>query len=135
MSAQLVKQTIDIGVVTTNKAAMVEFYGDLLGFPALGDVQMDGFVVSRFQVGDCVLKVLEFDEKPDSHAASGRLGASTGIRYWTISVSNLDELLEAITLAGQKIIEGPLEVRPGVSIALVTDPDDNIIEFVNRPAS
>jgi lactoylglutathione lyase len=133
--AQLVKPTIDIGIVTTNQEAMVDFYGNVVGFPALPDVPMDGFLVKRFQVGDCVLKIVTFDEKPGGTHAAGMLGDSTGLRYWTVSVSNLDEIIAAVEAAGQKVVEGPTEVRPGVTIVLVADPDGNLLEFVNRPAA
>lgn len=135
MTAQLVKQTIDIGIVTTNPEALTDFYGRVIGLPALADVPMDGFLVKRFQVGDCVLKIVTFDEEPGGRVVTGGLGDSTGLRYWTVSVSNLDQILAAVEAAGQKVIDGPTEVRPGVSIALVTDPDGNIVEFVNRPAA
>ncbi|NKY87592.1 VOC family protein [Nocardia veterana] len=134
MPAQLVKPTIDIGIVTTDSDALVDFYGNVIGFPALSDVPMDGFLVKRFQVGDCVLKIVQYVEEPAGRAVVGALGESTGLRYWTVSVSNLDELLTAVEAAGQKVVEGPTEVRPGVSIAIVTDPDGNLVEFVNRPA-
>ncbi|HWD03503.1 MAG TPA: VOC family protein [Amycolatopsis sp.] len=134
MGAQLVKPVIDIGIVTTNPGNMIDFYGKVLGFPALPDVPMDGFLVRRFQIGDCVLKIVTFDEKPGNNAATGMLGDSTGLRYWTVSVSNLDELLADFDTSGVRILAGPHEVRPGVSIVLVADPDGNIVEFVNRPA-
>jgi predicted enzyme related to lactoylglutathione lyase len=134
-TAHLVKPTIDIGIVTTNQEAMVDFYGNVVGFPALSDVPMDGFLVKRFQVGDCVLKIVAFDAQPAGTQVAGMLGDATGLRYWTVSVSNLDEILTAVQDAGQKIVEGPTEVRPGVWIVLVTDPDGNLVEFVNRPAA
>lgn len=133
MTAQLAKPTIDIGIVTTNRDAMADFYGKVVGFPALDDVPMGGFLVKRFQVGDCVLKIVEFEREPGGRAVAGALGDSTGLRYWTVSVSNLDEVLARIQAAGQQVIEGPTEIRPGVGIALVADPDGNIVEFVNRP--
>lgn len=135
MPLALVKPTIDLGIVTTDRAASKAFYGGTLGLPELGELRMDGFGISRFQVGDCVLKILEFDQPPAAKAAGGRLGEVTGIRYWTMSVSNLDEVLEACRAAGRPIAEGPTEIRPGVTIALVEDPDGNLVEFVNRPAS
>lgn len=133
-TARLVKPTIDIGIVTTNPEAMVDFYGNVLGFLPLPDVPMAGFLVKRFQVGDCVLKLAIFDTPPAAQHAAGPLNASTGLRYWTVSVSNLDEVLSAVRDAGQRVVQGPTEVRPGVSIAIVTDPDGNLVEFVNRPA-
>lgn len=134
-TAHLVKSTIDIGIVTVNQDAMVDFYGSVVGFPALPDVPMDGFLVKRFQVGDCVLKIVQFETEPGGRAVPGALGESTGLRYWTVSVDNLAEVLDAVRAAGQPVVDGPTEVRPGVSIALVTDPDGNLLEFVNRPAA
>jgi catechol 2,3-dioxygenase-like lactoylglutathione lyase family enzyme len=131
----LVKPTIDLGIVTTDRPASKAFYGGTLGLPELEELHMDGFSISRFQVGDCVLKILEFDQPPTAKAAAGGLGGAAGIRYWTVSVSNLDEVLEACRAAGRPIIEGPTEIRPGVAIALVEDPDGNLVEFVNRAAS
>jgi catechol 2,3-dioxygenase-like lactoylglutathione lyase family enzyme len=134
MPLALVKPTVDIGIVTIDRAASTAFYGGVLGLPELEPLRMDGFSISRFAVGDCVLKILEFDDVPKAKAPSGPLGSATGLRYWTISVSNLDEILDACRAAGRPIAEGPTEVRPGVSIALVEDPDGNLVEFVNRAA-
>lgn len=135
MGLELAKPTIDIGIVTTDRKASAAFYGDVLGLPRLGELRMDGFTISRFQVGDCVLKILEFDRPPAARVVRGGLGAATGIRYWTISVSDLDQVLADCRAAGRPIIDGPAQIRPGVSIALVEDPDGNIVEFVERPAS
>jgi catechol 2,3-dioxygenase-like lactoylglutathione lyase family enzyme len=132
---QLAKPSIDIGIVTEDADASAAFYGDVLGFPPLPDLRMDGFGIRRFQVGDCVLKILQFDRPPGRSAPAGGLGDATGLRYWTVSVTNLDEILDACRTAGREILEGPTELRPGVSIALVADPDGNIVEFVSRPAA
>jgi catechol 2,3-dioxygenase-like lactoylglutathione lyase family enzyme len=132
---ELAKPVIDIGIVTTDAEASAGFYGGVLGLAPLPDVGMDGFTIRRFQIGDCVLKILQFDSPPERSAAGGGLGDATGIRYWTVSVTNLDQVLDACRSAGRPIVEGPTEVRPGVSIALVADPDGNIVEFVNRPAA
>lgn len=133
MATILAKPTIDVGIVTKNKQALLDFYGEVVGFPTLPEVPMDGFVVSRFQVGDCVLKVLEYENPPAIEHSASELGDATGIRYFTVSVTNLDEILLRCKEAGRPLVDGPTEVRPGVTIALVSDPDGNILEFVNRP--
>jgi catechol 2,3-dioxygenase-like lactoylglutathione lyase family enzyme len=133
VAAVLAKTTIDIGIVTTDAAASAEFYGGTLGFPELASVAMDGFTVRRFQVGDCVLKILQYEEKPSATAPGGGVGDATGIRYWTISITNFDETLEACRRAGGTVLQGPTEVRPGVSIVLIADPDGNIFELAGRP--
>jgi lactoylglutathione lyase len=131
----LARPTVDLGIVTTDRTASRAFYGGTLGLPELDELRMDGFSISRFQVGDCILKILEFDQPPPGKAAPGGLAAATGIRYWTVSVSNLDEVLKACRAAGRPITDGPTEVAPGVVIVLVEDPDGNLVEFVSRSAS
>lgn len=132
MAVELAKPTIDIGIVSKDAEASAAFYGGVLGLPPLADVQMDGLLIRRFQVGDCVLKVLQYDTSPSRDGGGGALGAATGIRYWTMSVTDLDEVLKLCVNGGHPAIDGPNEVRPGVSIAFVADPDGNIVEFVGR---
>lgn len=135
MAVHLAKSTVDIGIVTTDRDASCAFYGEVLGLPSLDPVRMDRFSISRFAVGDCVLKILEFDTPPPAKAPDGGIGDASGIRYLTISVANLDEVLAGCRAANRPVIDGPTEIRPGVSIAFVQDPDGNIVEFVNRPAA
>lgn len=134
MAVELAKRTIDIGIVSKDAEASAAFYGGVLGLPSLADVKMDGFLIRRFQVGDCVLKVLQYDTTPSRDAGGGALASATGIRYWTVSVTDLDEVLKTCADGGYPAFDGPTEVRPGVSIAFVADPDGNIVEFVGRTA-
>jgi catechol 2,3-dioxygenase-like lactoylglutathione lyase family enzyme len=81
-----------------------------------------------------VLKLLTFEQEPAGRTVLGGLGATTGIRYWTVSVTHADEIVAAARAAGSEIVEGSTEVRPGVTITVVTDPDGNLVQFVDRPA-
>ena len=47
-----------------------------------------------------------------------------------MSVENLEDVVEAVRAAGQPIIWEPREVRPGVTVAMVEDPDGNWVEFI-----
>ncbi|MCR5980571.1 VOC family protein [Gordonia jinghuaiqii] len=133
MPIVLTKPTLDVGIVTTDPAPMVEFYGELLGLPRLDDIRMPGFTIIRFELGDVVLKVLEYDEKPGTPAATGGIGAGTGIRYITVSVEKIADALAACRASTTaSVLEEPVEVRPGAWIAFGTDPDGNVIEFVQR---
>ncbi|MCR8899751.1 VOC family protein [Gordonia sp. GONU] len=133
MTIVLTKPTIDVGIVTTDPGPMIEFYGELLGLPRLDDIAMPGFTIIRFEVGDVVLKVLVYDEKPTETAATGGIGAGTGIRYITVSVEKIADALAACRAsATASVLEEPVEVRPGAWIAFGADPDGNVIEFVQR---
>jgi predicted enzyme related to lactoylglutathione lyase len=65
-------------------------------------------------------------------AAPGGIQGATGYRYWTISISNLEEASKACEDAGYKVVVSPREIRPGVSIAIVEDPEGNWVEFLKQ---
>jgi predicted enzyme related to lactoylglutathione lyase len=45
---------------------------------------------------------------------------------------NLDELADACGTAGYKVLVSPRDIRPGVRIAIVEDPDGNNVEFLQQ---
>ena len=132
MGVQLTKQAIDLGIVTTNGLAMLGFYRDVLGFKYLREMPMPGGagVMHQLQCGDSVIKLVVMGQLPAAAAPGGIQGAS-GYRYWTITVSNMSELVQACAAAGHKVVMKERELRPGVKIAMVEDPDGNWVEFLS----
>ncbi|MDX1385542.1 MAG: VOC family protein, partial [Thermoanaerobaculia bacterium] len=70
------------------------------------------------------------DNAPAADAPPGGIAGAHGYRYWTISVSNLDELAAACEAAGYKLAITPREIRPGIKIAMIEDPDGNWVELL-----
>ena len=131
MGMTLTKQAIDLGIVTTNGAAMLAFYRDLLGLTLQGEMPMPGGVgvMHRLLCGDSLIKLVVLPAVPASAAPGGIQGAA-GYRYWTITISNLAEMVAACSAAGAKVVMAEREIRPGVRIAIVADPDGNWVEFL-----
>jgi len=131
MGIQLGKQAIDLGIVTTNGEAMLAFYRDVLGFKYLRDMPMPGGSGTMHQLmcGDSMIKIVVLPSTP-AVAAPGGIQGATGYRYWTITVTNMAELLAACADKGHKIIMKERELRPGVRIGMVADPDGNWVEFL-----
>ena len=131
MAMTLTKQAIDLGIVTTNGAAMLAFYRDLLGLKLQGEMPMPGGVgvMHRLLCGDSLIKLVVLPAVPASAAPGGIQGAA-GYRYWTITISNLGEMVAACSAAGAKVVMAEREIRPGVCIAIVADPDGNWVEFL-----
>ena len=131
MAMTLTKQAIDLGIVTTNGAAMLAFYRDLLGLKLQGEMPMPGGVgvMHRLLCGDSLIKLVVLPAVPASAAPGGIQGAA-GYRYWTITISNLGEMVAACQAAGAKVVMAEREIRPGVRIAIVADPDGNWVEFL-----
>ena len=132
MGVKLTKQSIDLGIVTTNGPAMLAFYRDVLGLPYQQEMPMPGGsgIMHRMQCGDSTIKLVVLGETPAAAAPGGIQGA-TGYRYWTISVSNLTELLQSCADQGHKVVVKEREIRPGVKIGIVADPDGNWVEFIS----
>jgi catechol 2,3-dioxygenase-like lactoylglutathione lyase family enzyme len=132
MGIALKKNSIDLGIVTTNGPAMLSFYRDTLGLQYEKEIPMPvgAGVMHRMYCGETLIKLVVQPSSP-AKAPPGGIGGATGYRYWTMTVSNLDEITEACQKAGAKIAIAPKEIRPGVRISMVEDPDGNWVEFLS----
>jgi catechol 2,3-dioxygenase-like lactoylglutathione lyase family enzyme len=55
-----------------------------------------------------------------------------GFRYLTFQITNIDEICSDCERAGITFELEKQELMPGVTIAMVLDPDGNVVEFVQR---
>jgi glyoxylase I family protein len=134
MGVQLSRSAIDLGIVVRDSRRSLAFYRDLLGFTHEGDMAMpvgSGGTMHRLRCGDSLVKLVKFDAVPEDSAPSGGIDAATGLRYLTIHVTNLDELVHKLSGAKVKVVVAATEIRSGVRIAMVRDPDGNLVEFVH----
>ena len=105
--------------------------GDTLGFKPAGDDSMPGGMhMWRLMCGTSMIKLVTFERTPQGEPAKGAIGKGFGYRYWTISVSNLGDVVAACEAAGHKVAVPATNIRPGVDIAIVEDPDGNWVEFL-----
>lgn len=132
MGVNLAKSSIDLGIVITDSEKAMAFYRDLLGFDHVADTPMPiggGGTMHRLMCGDSLIKLVKLNTDPPPTPAGGIAGA-LGLRYFTMQVTNLGELMAACEAAGVPIAVPESEIRPGVSIGMVEDPDGNWVEFV-----
>lgn len=131
MNTKLVKDAIDLGIITRDAGPMLAFYRDLLGLEHEATIPMpSGGDMHRLKAGNSIIKIVELARPPAADAVPGGIPGATGYRYWTLTVSNLDDVLDACSSAGFKVVVPAREVRPGVTIAIVEDPDSNWVEFL-----
>jgi glyoxylase I family protein len=131
MAIQITKDSIDLGLITLDAEPMLKFYRDTLGLAPDGDMAMPGGgQMTRLACGTTTLKIVVNGKTPRATAAPGGIGGSTGYRYFTISVSNLKEVTEACGEAGYKIAIPPTEIRAGITISMIEDPDGNWVELL-----
>ena len=132
MPLELSKSAVDIGIVIRDSDISLAFYRDLLGMRFEGTIPMPvgTGLMHRLWCGDSLVKLVRFDDVPDAANPAGGLGAATGFRYLTIHAANLTEMMAECEAAGVRILISVREVRPGVTIGMVEDPDGNVVEFV-----
>jgi len=131
MGIQLSKPALDVGIVTTNAERMMAFYSEVLGFTAEKPVVFPGVgTVNRLAVGESTLRIFAPDkELPAANTPNDSIYAAPGIRYLTLVMSNLDEVVDACREFGVNISRPVTEVRPGVFATTIQDPDGNWIEM------
>jgi glyoxylase I family protein len=131
MTIALNKDSIDIGIVVRDAEAALAFYRDTLGFEDTGSMQMPvGATMYRLLCGTTLVKLVAFDKELPAAAPPGGIPGGYGYRYWTISVPNLDEVTATREAAGRTIAISPREIRPGVRISMIEDPDGNWVELL-----
>jgi catechol 2,3-dioxygenase-like lactoylglutathione lyase family enzyme len=132
MGVALTKDSIDLGIVVLDIEAALKFYRDTLGFKPAGDNPMPGGMhMWRLMCGTSMIKLVTFEKAPEARAAKGGIGGATGYRYWTMSVSNIQEITDAVAAAGYKVRVPVSEIRPGTSISIVEDSEGNWVEFLS----
>ena len=136
MPVALQKESVDLGIVAVNGSAMVQFYRDLLGFVEEPQTPFPmGGVMHRLRCGTSLIKLVVPNTAPAVHPEPGPIIAASGVRYWTMTVTNLREIMAECDNAGHPITVPVTEVRPGVTIGIVADPDGNWVEFVELSAA
>jgi catechol 2,3-dioxygenase-like lactoylglutathione lyase family enzyme len=132
MGVELTKESIDLGIVVRDAERSLAFYRDVLGFEPAGEMPMPGGggTMYRLMCGTSMIKLVHPATAPPATAPPGGIPGAYGYRYWTITVSNLDEITAACKASGATVVIEPREIRPGVAISIVEDPDGNWVEFL-----
>ena len=131
---QVSKDSIDLGIVVTDAKAAIAFYRDGLGLEWEGELPLPGGRMYRLKCGSTVIKLLKLEKMPTAKPAPGGPMGGLGYRYFTISVPDIRGLMAQLDAKGIRATVPVTEFRPGVTIAMVTDPDGNTVEFIQTSA-
>ncbi|MGO9607803.1 MAG: VOC family protein [Candidatus Binataceae bacterium] len=132
---QVSKDSIDLGIIVTDEKAALGFYRDGLGLEWEGELPLPGGRMYRLKCGTTIIKLLKLDRTPAAKPASGGPMGGLGLRYFTISVPDIRALMAQLEAKGIRPTMPVTEFRPGVTIAMVTDPDGNTVEFLQNSAA
>jgi len=124
------KDSLDLGIVVSDIKASLHFYQDVLGLEFVGITPVWFGTMHRLRFGTSDFKLIAPNTVPPKGAIG--LEKQVGFRYVTFVVKSLSELCAELKEKEIEFTVTEREVRPGVRIAMVKDPDGNIVEFVER---
>jgi catechol 2,3-dioxygenase-like lactoylglutathione lyase family enzyme len=124
------KDSLDLGIIVSDIKASLDFYQNILGLEFVGSVPLWFGVMHRLRFGTSDFKLIE----PKAVPRQGAIGLENqlGFRYVPFVIENLTELCSDLKNIGIEFTLPETTIRPGVRIAMVKDPDGNIVEFVER---
>ena len=124
------KNAIDLGIVVKDIEASLIFYCDVLGLKKVQEMPLWIGTMHRLAFGDSFIKLIDPKDVPP--ATTEGLASSLGFRYLTLQISNMDEVTDKCKKLDIPFEIEKTELMPGVTIAMVNDPDGNTVEFVQR---
>ena len=130
MGMKAAKNCIDVGILVSDIEKALGFYQGVLGLEKVQEMPVPFGMMHRMAFGDSFVKLID-PKKVPAPGVDGLTNA-LGFRYLTFQVSNIDEICAACEEAGIEFEFPKQELMPGVTIAMVKDPDNNTIEFVER---
>jgi len=124
------KDSLDLGILVSDIKASLNFYQNILGLEFVGITPVWFGTMHRLRFGTSDFKLID----PKTVPPKGVIGLEKqlGFRYVTFVIKNLADLCAELKGKGIEFALPETEVRPGVRVAMVRDPDGNIVEFVER---
>jgi catechol 2,3-dioxygenase-like lactoylglutathione lyase family enzyme len=131
MPARLRRISADVGIVTKDLAGSLRFYTEVLGFRQAGKLEISGLgTMYRLVSEGTAIKIIDpAGPVPRQAGPATRITSDTGLRYFTLHVENLDEVIPLCP----SVLSGPTD-GGGVRFALVLDPDQVIVELAEKSA-
>lgn len=130
MAMNPAKNAVDVGMIVGDIQASLAFYEGVLGLKKVQEMPVPFGTMHRMAFGDSFVKLVAPNKVPP--AGSLGLEHALGFRYLTFPVTNIAAVVEDCKKAGVKFDIEMNEFMPGVTIAMVRDPDGNVVEFVQR---
>lgn len=124
---------VDIGFVSATEA-LVSFYRDVFDLELLEPRVFPDGTVHRLALGAGALKIMVPADDPERPSPTTRFWDRAGLRYVTMWIDDLDQIVDRWTESGGTIALGPIDLRPGVRTALLVDPDGNTVEAMQDDA-
>jgi catechol 2,3-dioxygenase-like lactoylglutathione lyase family enzyme len=124
------KDSVDVGIFVSDIKKSLAFYQGILGLEKTEELQTGFGTLHRLRYGTSDVKLMDPKQAPPAGAIG--LEKQLGIRYLTFVIRDLSGLCATLKEKGVEFTIPETQIRPGTRIAMVKDPDGNILEFVER---
>jgi len=109
------------------------FYQEMLGLEKEGEVHTPFGTSHRLRYGTSLVKLMDPKQAPPAGPAG--LDQQLGMRCLSFAIRNLRDVCVALEERGVDLVMPQTQVLSDTRIAMVKDPDGNVIEFVERAQS
>jgi catechol 2,3-dioxygenase-like lactoylglutathione lyase family enzyme len=124
------KDSVDLCIVVSDIRKSLAFYQGILGLEKAEEVQTPFGNVHRLRYGTSLVKIMDPKQVPPAGPIG--LEKQLGIRFLSFVIRNLSGVCTVLKEKGVEFTVPETEVLPGMCIAMVKDPDANIVEFVEH---
>ena len=150
--SEFARTTIDLGVVVSDVDRAVKFYTEAIGFKEIEGFSVDAnfcdsagltdhkqldirVLVLGDEASATRLKLMSLPGVESKKSDNSFIHSQLGYSYLTIYVANGNQALERLGRAGiRPLAKGPVplpsDLTPGLALAVVRDPDGNLIELI-----
>src|SRR5262245_12850169 len=124
------KDSVDVLIFVSDIGRSLDFYHGILGLEEEHEVQTPFGTVHRLRYGTSVVKLMDPKQVPPAGPIG--LEKQLGIRYLSFVIRDLSRVCTVLKEKGVEFTMPETQVLPDTLIAMVKDPDGNIIEFNER---
>jgi catechol 2,3-dioxygenase-like lactoylglutathione lyase family enzyme len=128
MPPQLLSDSIEVGIVTTNMIAMREFYEETLGLKYQSELSFPGGIMHRYHLGSAIIKLVSYDDAPSVDVIAGGGFSAKGYRYISMGVNGLSTWFRELRARGVEIPVDVTAFADGIGYGFIADPDGNWVE-------
>jgi catechol 2,3-dioxygenase-like lactoylglutathione lyase family enzyme len=121
---------VDVLIVVSDIRKSLDFYHGTLGLEKEHEVQTPFGTVHRLRYGTSVVKLMDPKQVPPAGPIG--LEKQLGIRYLSFVIRDLGRVCTVLREKRVEFTMPETQVLPDTRIAMVKDPDGNIIEFNER---
>lgn len=121
---------MEVGFVSAT-TDQVDFLKEVFDLETLDEVPAGPGVLYRLKGPGSVIKVMVPKRTPRRVDRAEPFYSVVGLRYLTVYVDDLDAVVERAIARDGQVQHGPIELAPGVRLAIIEDADGNPFEVVH----